>query len=331
VQKHLLELAFHPCYDKTMKLSFSARTFIIGFVLFTAPFFTAAAQDASAEGTDALIPALSETEAASETETPAPEASVPETAEESVLPETEEAEAFEAGAEETETAEAGTEETEVPDAESAEEALTGTAWFLDRFSWTFGGSILIFPEDNGMRGDPMPVLPTPSLSAAFRIWGPIYTELSLDVYYTHYGYDFELNRAVPYAIENRSAQVWGFLTGLGVQGRFKLPKGFVLRGAGGFAADLRAIAIAEDLNDVDFTGDERDPGIQTDAIKDYFWSEGRWLFPFLGVGFDFPASSKFLVGLDGRIWFPLYRSISGEDLPPAEGWRFGFGIRITLP
>ncbi|MDR1176322.1 MAG: hypothetical protein LBK83_12740 [Treponema sp.] len=328
-----------------MKLSLPVRAFIVGFVLCTAPFFTVAAQDAAVEGTDAQIPAAPESEA------PAPEASAPETAEGSVLPETEDAETPEAGMEETEALEAetedeetleagtedaealegGTDETEVSDAESAEDALTGTAWFLDRFSWTFGGSILIFPEDNGLKGDPMPVLPVPSLSAAFRIWGPIYTELSLDVYYTHYGYDFELNRAVPYAIENRSAQVWGFLTGLGAQGRFKLPKGFVLRGTGGFAADLRIIAIAGDLNDVDFTGDEKDPGVQTDAIKDYFWSEGRWLFPFLGVGFDFPASSKFLVGLDGRVWFPLYRAITEEDLPPSEGWRFGFGIRITLP
>ncbi|MDR2304195.1 MAG: hypothetical protein LBE10_06375 [Treponema sp.] len=298
-----------------MKLSLPIRAFIVGFVLCTAPFFTAAAQDAAAEGTDAGLPA------APESEVPAPESEAPETAEESLLPETEEAEAFEAG----------TEETELSDTEPPGKPLTGAAWFLDRFSWAFGGSILIFPEDNGMRGDPMPVLPVPSLSAAFRIWGPIHTELSLDVYYTHYGYDFELNRAVPYAIENRSAQVWGFLTGLGAQGRFNLPKGFVIRGTGGLAADLRIIAIAGDLNDVDFTGDEKDPGVQTGAIKDYFWNEGRWLFPFLGVGFDFPASNKFLVGLDGRVWFPLYRAVTGEDLPPTEGWRFGFGIRITLP
>ncbi|MDR1655539.1 MAG: hypothetical protein LBR96_06020 [Treponema sp.] len=304
-----------------MKLSLPIRAFIVGFALCTAPFFTAAAQDA-AEGTDAQLPAAPESEApASEPEASPPEAEAPETAEGSALPETEEAEALEAGAEEAESS----------DAEPAEEALTGGAWFLDRFSWAFGGSIRIFPEDNGMRGDPMPVLPVPSLSAAFRIWGPIHTELSLDVYYTHYGYDFELGRAVPYAIENRSAQVWGFLTGIGVQGRFGLPKGFVLRGTGGIAMDLRIIAIAGDLNDVDFTGDEKDPGVQTDAIKDYFWGEGRWLFPFLGVGFDFPASSKFLVGLDGRVWFPLYRALTGEDLPPMEGWRFGFGIRITLP
>jgi hypothetical protein len=95
--------------------------------------------------------------------------------------------------------------------------------------------------------------------------------------------------------------------------------------------DLRAIAVAGDLNDVDFTGDEKDPGVQTDAIKEYFWGEGRWLFPFVGIGFDFPASSKFLVGLDSRIWFPLYRAYTGEALPGLEGYRFGVGMRITFP
>jgi hypothetical protein len=36
------------------------------------------------------------------------------------------------------------------------------------------------------------------------------------------------------------------------------------------------------------------------------------------------------VGLDGRVWFPLYRLWTAEDLSPMEGWRFGVGFTASF-
>jgi hypothetical protein len=100
---------------------------------------------------------------------------------------------------------------------------------------------------------------------------------------------------------------------------------------GGPAADLRIVTLAIGLNHpADFTGDiETDAQLQTDAIRRYFWSQGRWFFPVLGAGMDFPINEKFLLGFDLRVWFPLYRLWTDKHLPAIDGWRFGAGFRIT--
>jgi hypothetical protein len=207
----------------------------------------------------------------------------------------------------------------------------GTEGFSERLSWSFGGSVLLFPEDNGNSGGPMPVLPAPGAALACAIWGPLSAELSLDLYFTNYIYNFTWNRALPAEIEHRSALVFGFLTGLHALARFPLGDQFILRAYGGPGMDLRIITLALDLHPDDLTGDpETDAQIQTDAVRDYFWGRGRWFLPVLGAGFDYRLNEKFLVGLDFRTWFPLYKAWTKEDLPPIEGWRFGLGLRFTL-
>jgi hypothetical protein len=199
------------------------------------------------------------------------------------------------------------------------------------FSLSFEGSILFFPEDNGREGDPMPVLPSPGAALAYPIWGPLYAELTLDLYFTNYRYSVALDRAVPAAIENRSAFVFGTLLGLQAVGHFPLSKKFTLRACGGPAADLRIITLAADLNPRDTAGGlDTNARLQTDAVREYFWGKGRWFMPVIGGGIDYTVNEKFLLGLDFRTWFPLYRAWSGEDLPAVEGWRFGMGLRFTI-
>jgi hypothetical protein len=200
------------------------------------------------------------------------------------------------------------------------------------FIWSFRGTLMIFPEENGPnRGGPTPLLPSPGAAFAYRIWGPLEVELSLDLYFTHYGYDWELDRPVPIEIENRSAFVLGALTGLQLGLRFPLGEKGRLRLYLGPAVDLRLVLIAADLNEADLGKD--DPlgaPMQTNAVRDYFWSEARWFLPFAGAGFDFLVNERFFFGIDFRVWFPVYRYWTGEDLPPLEGWRFGPAFRITL-
>lgn len=204
----------------------------------------------------------------------------------------------------------------------------GAQGFFKSLSWSAKGSVLFLFEDNGMRSDPMPILPSLGFGAAYPISAPMWIELTGDFYFTHYGYDFTLDRAVPYAIENRSSFVIGSVLGLQAVALFDLTPVVSVRVYGGPAADLRIVLVAEDLNEGvdDMDGIRR----ETRAVKDYFWGKGRWFLPFFGTGADFNLNSKIKLGLDLRVWFPLYRLWSGEDLPAAEGWRFGMGMRITF-
>jgi hypothetical protein len=204
--------------------------------------------------------------------------------------------------------------------------------FADSLTWSFRGTLMIFPEENGPKqGAPTPLLPSPGAALAYRLWGPLEAELSLDLYFTHYGYNWTLDRPVPIEIENRSAFVLGALTGLQLGGRIPLGNKTVLRLYVGPSADLRIVLIAADLNDADLVKD--DPAgapMQTDAVRDYFWGEGRWFLPFAGAGLDFAVNNAVFVGIDFRVWFPVYRLWTGENLPATEGWRFGPAFRITL-
>ncbi|GHV92436.1 hypothetical protein AGMMS50268_29390 [Spirochaetia bacterium] len=208
----------------------------------------------------------------------------------------------------------------------------GRSSLLKSLSLSFRGTLLIIPEDNGPnRGAPLPVLPSPGAALGYPIWGSLSAELSLDMYFTHYGYDFELNRAIPIEIENRSAFVFGSILGLQAVGRIPLRENMSVRVYGGPAADLRIVVIAADLNAADLVADDpKGAPMQTDAVREYFWGQGRWIFPFLGTGLDYGINSKFLLGLDFRVWFPMYRLWTGEDLPAVEGWRFGVGFKFTV-
>ena len=192
------------------------------------------------------------------------------------------------------------------------------------FSWFLKTSILFFPEDNGMASDPMPVLPSPGVGFSFPITDMFRLEATLDFYMTYYG--FEFGRAVPVAIENRSALVLGSLLSIQVAAYFPINSFLTIRAFGGPAADLRLVLLAPDLN----AGDLADAQSQTDSVRNYFWSSGRWLMPVVGAGVDFTISPRFKIGIDMRVWVPIYRIWSGEDLPAIEGWRFSPGLRFSF-
>jgi hypothetical protein len=196
--------------------------------------------------------------------------------------------------------------------------------------WSFEGSILYFPEDNGNAGDPAPILPSLGAALALPLNRLLWLEFTEDLYFTHYAYNYTLNRAVPAAIENRSAFVFGFLTGIQAVGWFPLGKNAYFRVFGGPAADFRIIALAIGLHpdDTNTGNPDTDAQLQTDSVRDYMWGKARWFLPVAGMGFDFTVNEQFLAGLDMRVWFPVYKLYTGEDLPPIEGWRFSLGLRI---
>jgi hypothetical protein len=202
----------------------------------------------------------------------------------------------------------------------------GAESFSERLSWSFRGTVLVFPEDNGLESDPAPVLPSAGAAAAYPLAGPLWAELSLDLYSTQYGYSETLGRAVPLALENRWTTAIGFVTGLQLLARLPLNETLGLRFYGGPAADLRLCYIAADLNGAE----QEEAARHTGLVSGYFWGQGRWFLPVLGAGLDAGLSEKLALGFDLRLWFPLYRLWSGETLPPLEGWRFGGGIRLTL-
>ena len=205
----------------------------------------------------------------------------------------------------------------------------GAEGFFSRISWFVEGSILFFPEDNGMESDPMPILPSLGAGVSSPLTGALALELTLDFYTTHYGYSHTLNRPVPLAIENRTARVMGFLVGLQLARHFHAAPNVTLRAYGGAAADLRVVLVASGLTEGldDMNEIRRD----TDLVRRYFWSQGRWFKPLIGVGADYTLNSNLRLGFDFRVWMPVYRLWTGENLPAVEGWRFGPGIRLTIP
>jgi hypothetical protein len=205
----------------------------------------------------------------------------------------------------------------------------------NRLSWFAEGTILFFPEDNGNNSDPMPILPSFGAGLGIYLFNPIRLEITLDMYFTIYGYDFKLDRPVPKAWENRSAFVWGSV--LGIQAAYfhdfrpvsLAGRSFSIKVYGGLAADLRVVLLAPDLNPA-VNPNLKEIEKEVNAVSNYFWSEGRWLFPVFGTGMDFDLNAKFRLGFDLRVWFPIYKLWTNENLPAIEGWRFGMGARITF-
>lgn len=195
-------------------------------------------------------------------------------------------------------------------------------------TWVARGSILAILEDNGLEGDPMPILPSIGVGCEFTLpFFPVLDfEPSLDIYGTYYGYSYPLDRAVPYAIENRSSWVMGFVLGAPIGYRYRLPNGFVLRGFAGPAFDLRLCLVAGGLEG----DDKKDASSQTSDIASYFWGSGRWIIPTAGFGVDFPVFNGLMLGAELRAWFPVYKLWSGEDLPAKEGWRIAAALRVVF-
>lgn len=197
---------------------------------------------------------------------------------------------------------------------------------LEGFQWLVRGGMLVLPEDNGLESDPSPVLFSPGTAARLSFSDLFALELSLDFYMTHYGYSAALDRAVPVAIENRSAFVIGSLVGIQAVFMFQPLEFWTIRLYAGPAIDARISLIAGGLEGAD----EKDAANQTDAVSSYFWDEGRWFIPAAGIGMDFAAFDNVLLGFDIRTWFPLYKLWTKEDLPGINGWRFGAVFTVTF-
>ncbi len=183
--------------------------------------------------------------------------------------------------------------------------------------------IIAILEDNGLEGDPSPILPSPGIGLSVPL-GPFHFEPGLDMYATYYGYSDNLERSVPYAIENRSALVIGSVLNLPVEFGLSMAGLFGLRIFAGPSADLRLCIAADGLEGADL----KEATDETAKIAAYFWSSGRWLFGMAGAGVDLPVSGRITLGIDGRTWYPAYRLWSGENLPPAENVRFALTIRV---
>jgi len=204
--------------------------------------------------------------------------------------------------------------------------------FGQKLQWAITGNILYFPADNGVDSDPAPILPSLGGALSLQLAGPLRLELTEDIYITNYEFNSKLGYPAACNPENRSALVIGFITAIQVTGNFPIGgKGTAIRAYAGPAADLRIVTLAAELNHPsDLTGDiKTNAQLQTDAIRDYFWSDTRWFMPVAGFGMDFPINEKFLLGFDLRAWFPIYKIWTDKDLPAINGWRFGAGFRIT--
>jgi hypothetical protein len=202
----------------------------------------------------------------------------------------------------------------------------------DYFHWSFGAGLLMLASDNGSHADPPAILPFAGGSFAWQFWGPLRLEITEDLYFTNY--EFNAVSGYPMACnpENRSAFVMGFVTGFNLAGVFPLgEKGVLIRAYGGPVIDMRLVTLGIGLNHPsNFTGElETDARMQTNAIRKYFWSEGRMFLFNAGGGMNFPLNNKFLLGFDLRVWMPLYRLWTDDHIPAIDGWRFALGLRIS--
>ena len=213
----------------------------------------------------------------------------------------------------------------------------GAKSFFGALEWSARFNVLFFLEDNGNKSAPMPILPSLGGGASFTVSDLLAFEASLDIYGTTYDYEYSLKRAVPSNDEFRSAFVVGSILGLQPVFRFR-PKGdaFTIRAYGGLGLDLRLIFRAYGIKDseghtndgTNYTG--YTVGEARKEIASYFWGNGRFIFPFIGGGMDFPVLEGVQLGFDLRLWLPVWRIWSGENLPFREGFRFGLGFRVTF-
>lgn len=200
--------------------------------------------------------------------------------------------------------------------------------FFKNIDWTVRGSVLFFPENNGPASAPMPILPSLGGGASYPLSKLLALEVSLDLYATTYDYDFTLDRAVPANDEFRAAFVVGSILAFQPVFRFYPGEGkFTIRAFGGLALDLRIIFRAYNLADSEVYEGHTLLEYRK-AIGSYFWGKGRFIFPFLGYGMDFPITDGLDLGFDLRAWFPLWRIWSGEKLPGIDSFRFGIGFRL---
>jgi hypothetical protein len=202
----------------------------------------------------------------------------------------------------------------------------GAQSFSEKLGLSFRGSVLVFPEDNGLESDAMPILPSLGIAAGWPVFGSLRIELSWDCYGTYYAYSDTLDRPVPAIPDNRSSLVAGSLLGIQALKIFALGNAVRIRVYAGPAADMRLCLIADGLEGAD----AEDAAAETGDISSYFWGQGRWFMPVAGAGMDFALTEKLRLGFDLRAWLPAYRLWTAEDLPAVEGWRFAAGVRFSV-
>ena len=205
--------------------------------------------------------------------------------------------------------------------------------FFQKIDWSVLGSLLFFPENNGPASAPMPILPSLGGAASYPLSELLALEVTLDLYGTTYDYDYALGRAVPANDEFRAAFVLGPLLGFQPVFRFHPGAGkFTIRAYAGLGLDLRIIFRAYGLKDNEvYLGTDGNSHTIRDfrkAVSSYFWGKGRFIYPVIGYGMDFPLMEQLSLGFDLRAWLPVWRIWSGEDAPFIEGFRFGIGFRL---
>jgi hypothetical protein len=216
----------------------------------------------------------------------------------------------------------------------AVETAPAATSFFSTLSYIARGTMLVFPEQNGNESDVSPVLGSLGTAVDIPLLGPriatLGVEASLDFYFTDYTYSDVLQRAVPAAVENRAAFSFGTILGITALGRFDFTDTMTLRLYGGPAADLRIIVLSYNLdeNEIDSRTGRTLRQLVGD-VRHYFWDQGRWFLPVVGVGFDYRILPGIRLGIDTRVWFPVYKLWTHEG-PAIEGWRFGAGVTITF-
>lgn len=203
----------------------------------------------------------------------------------------------------------------------------GSAVSAEEPSFIYRASVLTILEDNGLYGDPAPILPSPGFAVALPLLSFLKFEPGLDFYFTYYGYADQLGRAVPVSIEQRSAAVYGFMLNLPLDFSFRIAKLVGFHASVGMTADLRLCLVADGLESD--TQGLSEAIAQTGQVAAYFWDAGRWLYPSASFGFDFPFTDKYYLGVDLRAWYPLHHLWSGENLSFVENVRFALGLRLS--
>ena len=210
--------------------------------------------------------------------------------------------------------------------------LQAQTFFRD-IDWSVMGTILFFPEKNGNQSAPMPILPSLGGAASYSLSDLLALEVSLDLYTNTYDYDVTLERAIPANDEFRTAFVIGSVLGLQPVFRFH-PGKFTIRAYGGLGFDFRIILRASGLEDDERHSNNGVPdtglnlGEARKEVGSYFWGSGRFIYPFIGGGMDFPILESIKLGFDLRIWMPVWRIWTNEGLSFIHGFRFGAGIRV---
>lgn len=196
----------------------------------------------------------------------------------------------------------------------------------ETIAYVYRASLLAIGEDNGLAGDLSPILPSPGFAVSLPLLPLLRFEPGVDGYVTYYGYSDSLDRAVPVALENRSALVYGLVLNLPIEFAFSIANvaGFHL--SGGLTSDLRLVFAADGLEGDDLADAEEEAA----KTASYFWGGARWLFANGAFGFDFPVAGIYTLGVEGRIWYPLYRFWTGEELPFLENLRVSIGLRLVM-